>query len=251
MAEPLLRSATRGQRYALIYKTGDDLRQDQLVVQLFELMDGLLKRENLDLRLTPYRCAAVLFMGLRQHARSRSRAMVCRRTGPAGRHTCRALAAPTDSLDTHRTTAAVQVFVKPEARVDHHHPGAAQCPICVHALAPSQLRAPVLCCATGRVLPTAADSGMIEFVEAVPLARILAEHRTITAFLNEHNPDGPGAFSTISQPPPLLCTCQGARRQMFWSACQLSVACRKVNGLPWQDAHDVLHNLQLRQIIRR
>jgi len=44
------------------------------------------------------------------------------------------------------------------------------------------------------VLPTAADSGMIEFVEAVPLARILAEHRTITAFLNEHNPDGPGAF---------------------------------------------------------
>ncbi len=58
VAEPLLRSATRGQRYALIYKTGDDLRQDQLVVQLFELMDGLLKRENLDLRLTPYRCAA-------------------------------------------------------------------------------------------------------------------------------------------------------------------------------------------------
>jgi len=28
-------------------------------VQLFELMDGLLKRENLDLRLTPYRCAAI------------------------------------------------------------------------------------------------------------------------------------------------------------------------------------------------
>ena len=58
MAEPLLRGAMRAQRYALIYKTGDDLRQDQLVVQLFELMDGLLKRENLDLRLTPYRCAA-------------------------------------------------------------------------------------------------------------------------------------------------------------------------------------------------
>ncbi len=43
-----------------------------------------------------------------------------------------------------------------------------------------------------RVLPTAPDSGMIEFVEAVPLARVLAEHRTITAFLNEHNPDGSG-----------------------------------------------------------
>ncbi len=44
-------------RYGIIFKVGDDLRQDQLVVQLFQLMDRLLKRENLDLRLTPYRCA--------------------------------------------------------------------------------------------------------------------------------------------------------------------------------------------------
>lgn len=42
-------------RYVVIYKLGDDLRQDQLVVQLFSLMDRLLKREHLDLRLTPYR----------------------------------------------------------------------------------------------------------------------------------------------------------------------------------------------------
>lgn len=42
-------------RYMVIYKRGDDLRQDQLVVQMFSLMDRLLKRENLDLRLTPYR----------------------------------------------------------------------------------------------------------------------------------------------------------------------------------------------------
>ena len=41
----------------VIYKLGDDLRQDQLVVQLFSLMDRLLKREHLDLRLTPYRSA--------------------------------------------------------------------------------------------------------------------------------------------------------------------------------------------------
>ncbi|KAK9811578.1 hypothetical protein WJX72_006428 [[Myrmecia] bisecta] len=41
--------------YMVIYKKGDDLRQDQLVVQMFSLMDRLLKRENLDLRLTPYR----------------------------------------------------------------------------------------------------------------------------------------------------------------------------------------------------
>lgn len=44
-----------GGRYIVIYKRGDDLRQDQLVLQMFSLMDRLLKRENLDLRLTPYR----------------------------------------------------------------------------------------------------------------------------------------------------------------------------------------------------
>lgn len=38
-----------------MYKKGDDLRQDQLVVQMFSLMDRLLKREALDLRLTPYK----------------------------------------------------------------------------------------------------------------------------------------------------------------------------------------------------
>ena len=46
----------RETRYQVIYKKGDDLRQDQVVVQMFSLMDRLLKRENLDLRLTPYRC---------------------------------------------------------------------------------------------------------------------------------------------------------------------------------------------------
>lgn len=45
----------REARYQVIYKKGDDLRQDQVVVQIFSLMDRLLKRENLDLRLTPYR----------------------------------------------------------------------------------------------------------------------------------------------------------------------------------------------------
>jgi hypothetical protein len=42
-------------RYIAIYKTGDDIRQDQLVLQMFSLMDRLLKDENLDLKLTPYR----------------------------------------------------------------------------------------------------------------------------------------------------------------------------------------------------
>lgn len=40
--------------YKLIVKTGDDLRQDQLVMMMIQLLDGLLKRETLDLCLMPY-----------------------------------------------------------------------------------------------------------------------------------------------------------------------------------------------------
>ncbi|CAF2040491.1 BnaA09g14140D [Brassica napus] len=42
----------------VIFKKGDDLRQDQLVVQMVWLMDRLLKLENLDLCLTPYKVLA-------------------------------------------------------------------------------------------------------------------------------------------------------------------------------------------------
>ncbi|KAK2717345.1 phosphatidylinositol 3-kinase catalytic subunit type 3-like [Artemia franciscana] len=45
--------------FPAIFKIGDDLRQDQLVVQIIALMDKLLKRENLDLKLTPYRVLAM------------------------------------------------------------------------------------------------------------------------------------------------------------------------------------------------
>ncbi|CBQ67863.1 related to phosphatidylinositol 3-kinase [Sporisorium reilianum SRZ2] len=45
-------------QYTLIFKNGDDLRQDQLVIQLFSLMDRLLRNENLDLKMTPYRVLA-------------------------------------------------------------------------------------------------------------------------------------------------------------------------------------------------
>ena len=44
--------------YPIIFKTGDDLRQDQLVIQIVSLMDKLLLKENLDLKLTPYRIIA-------------------------------------------------------------------------------------------------------------------------------------------------------------------------------------------------
>jgi Phosphatidylinositol 3- and 4-kinase len=40
--------------YKVIVKTGDDLRQDQLIIMMIQLMDRLLKRGALDLCLTPY-----------------------------------------------------------------------------------------------------------------------------------------------------------------------------------------------------
>ena len=49
--------------YPLIFKNGDDLRQDQLVVQLFTLMNRLLLKENLDLRIKTY---SVLATGLEE-----------------------------------------------------------------------------------------------------------------------------------------------------------------------------------------
>lgn len=45
-------------KFSLMFKIGDDLRQDQLVIQIINLMDQLLKTENLDLRLTPYKILA-------------------------------------------------------------------------------------------------------------------------------------------------------------------------------------------------
>ncbi|KAL5119285.1 Phosphatidylinositol (PI) 3-kinase [Pleosporales sp. CAS-2024a] len=49
---------TNDSKYPIIFKTGDDLRQDQLVIQIITLMDRLLRKENLDLKLTPYRILA-------------------------------------------------------------------------------------------------------------------------------------------------------------------------------------------------
>lgn len=47
-----------GEKYPFMFKTGDDLRQDQLVVQILALMNRLLLKENMDLKLTPYRILA-------------------------------------------------------------------------------------------------------------------------------------------------------------------------------------------------
>ncbi|XP_038161832.1 phosphatidylinositol 4,5-bisphosphate 3-kinase catalytic subunit delta isoform isoform X2 [Cyprinodon tularosa] len=40
----------------IIFKSGDDLRQDMLTLQMIRLMENLWKKENLDLRMIPYSC---------------------------------------------------------------------------------------------------------------------------------------------------------------------------------------------------
>lgn len=50
---------TTNEEYVAIFKHGDDLRQDQLILQMITLMDKLLRKENLDLKLTPYRVLAI------------------------------------------------------------------------------------------------------------------------------------------------------------------------------------------------
>ncbi|KAK3394257.1 kinase-like domain-containing protein [Podospora didyma] len=49
---------TTGRKYPILFKMGDDLRQDQLVIQIITLMDNLLQKENLDLKLSPYKILA-------------------------------------------------------------------------------------------------------------------------------------------------------------------------------------------------
>jgi phosphatidylinositol kinase/protein kinase (PI-3 family) len=49
---------TDGGKYPLMFKVGDDLRQDQLVIQIIILMNKLLLNENVDLKLTPYKILA-------------------------------------------------------------------------------------------------------------------------------------------------------------------------------------------------
>lgn len=47
-----------GSAYPVMNKVGDDLRQDQLVVQIISLMNELLMNENVDLKLIPYNILA-------------------------------------------------------------------------------------------------------------------------------------------------------------------------------------------------
>ncbi|KAG5883732.1 hypothetical protein JTB14_024233 [Gonioctena quinquepunctata] len=52
-------SDTYGDDVYIIFKNGDDLRQDMLTLQMIKIMDKLWKREGLDLRMNPYGCISL------------------------------------------------------------------------------------------------------------------------------------------------------------------------------------------------
>ena len=51
-------SDPQGKDLYVIFKCGDDLRQDQLTLQIIRIMERKWEREGLDLRLSPYGCVA-------------------------------------------------------------------------------------------------------------------------------------------------------------------------------------------------
>ncbi|ERL86797.1 hypothetical protein D910_04202 [Dendroctonus ponderosae] len=48
-----------GEDVYIIFKNGDDLRQDMLTLQMLKIMDRLWKREGLDLKMNPYNCISL------------------------------------------------------------------------------------------------------------------------------------------------------------------------------------------------
>ena len=50
---------TCAQDVFLIFKNGDDLRQDMLTLQMIRIMDNMWKEEGLDFRMSPYKCISL------------------------------------------------------------------------------------------------------------------------------------------------------------------------------------------------
>ena len=45
-------------KYSLVFKNGDDMRQDQLILQIISVIDILLKEVNLDFKFTAFKVLA-------------------------------------------------------------------------------------------------------------------------------------------------------------------------------------------------
>ena len=67
---------------AIIFKNGDDLRQDMLTLQVIRIMDLIWRRENLDLKMLPYTCLATgRHVGMIEVVRNAKTVMNIQRSG--------------------------------------------------------------------------------------------------------------------------------------------------------------------------
>ncbi|KAL5015314.1 hypothetical protein ScPMuIL_009584 [Solemya velum] len=73
--------------YKIMFKNGDDLRQDMLTLQVIRIMDSIWKNEGLDLRMVPYNCLATgKDLGLIEIVRKSETVMkIQKRGGTAGK----------------------------------------------------------------------------------------------------------------------------------------------------------------------
>ena len=112
MPSLLVFSTTDNTEYFAIFKHGDDLRQDQLILQMITLMDKLLRRENnLDLKLTPYRVLATSSKhGLVQYMESISVAEVLNAEGSIQNYFRRI--APSNSTPNGISSEVMDAYVK-------------------------------------------------------------------------------------------------------------------------------------------
>jgi len=56
--DPLADKLKGHEKNSIIFKNGDDLRQDMLTLQVIAIMDSIWNREGMDLRMMPYNCLA-------------------------------------------------------------------------------------------------------------------------------------------------------------------------------------------------
>jgi len=54
----VFKQSYRDKKISIIYKNGDDLRQDMLTLQILTIMDQIWKEEGLDMKMIPYKCLA-------------------------------------------------------------------------------------------------------------------------------------------------------------------------------------------------
>jgi hypothetical protein len=73
-----------------------------------------------------------------------------------------------------------------------------------------------------QVLPTSSSDGLIQFVPSVPLARLLADHRSIHRFLAMHHPDPKGKPGAANRPARAVQPAPAPARGLLPACCMFA-----------------------------